>query len=808
MIDPAESTGDSHMQKMGPAVGLFSVGLIGCQIAWMQVLAQAQWSHFAHMIIAVAMLGFGASGTWLAAGGARLLRRAALAVPLCMGLSSLAMAAALYLAMSDFARFDMMELFMGGGGGWKLVFTYLIFFLPFFLGALAIGLVFTAAPERAGSLYAWNLGGSALGGPAALLLLNFLTAPSVAVLLAALAALAAVQAGLWRINRLFCVSIAVAMFMALLLPPDIQRSSYKGLSRALDMPDKEVTGPLPGAHGEVHTVRSPALRYAPALSLQFRGEPPRGRAVFVNGNPYGTLLPAQEAEAPFILDATPRGLAYAINRPQSALILGAGAGEDVAHAAANAVGSVTAVEPHPVVRSLAEEHGLESAREGSIQWVAGTGRAYLSRTAARHPDLRYDLIVLPAIGEFGGDSGLRAIEEDYSLTSEAFQQMWQLLEDDGMLTVSAWIDYPPRHSLRIAATLVNLLQEQGDYPVDQHLLVSRSWGMMSFVLLRSPLDEEQWQRALQFSEDQGFDLLGGGEMQVRTEDAQTYHTMDDTALMEGLDRLYAGDWESLQADYHFNIAPISDNNPYFQQFLKTGQWQLYREWFLQDAAPFLEIGLPLLLLTFAQIALISIPLILLPLVRLRSSARGFARPFAYFASVGCGFMLWEIILIQRYILYWGHPIFAAAGVISILLLGMGLGSWCSGRLPVLQPWIARVSGLIAVLLLAYALLLPLFITATMGLPGVVRVILGILILLPVAFLMGMPFPLGVRWVEESTRTRIAWAWGIDGYASVITATGAMLIAVTLGLNVPIYLAATAYAIASLAAWKHPPRRSH
>ncbi len=796
MIDPAGAKG-SRMQRMGPAVGAFSIGLIGCQIAWMQVLAQAQWSHLAHMIIAVAMLGFGASGTWLAAGGKWLLQRATFAVPLCMGLSSLAMAAALYLAMSDFARFDMMELFMGGGGGgWKLVFTYLIFFLPFFLGALAIGLVFTAAPERAGIIYAWNLGGSALGGPMALLLLNFVTAPAVALLLAGLAAMAAIQAGLWRINRWACGGLLLTMLIAGWFPPEVQRSSYKDLSRALDMPNKEVMGPLANAHGEVHTVRSPALRFAPALSLQFTGEPPRGRAVFVNGNPYGTLLPAPEAGTPFILDATPRGLAYAMASPSSVLILNAGAGEDVVHAESHDVASITAVEPHPLVRSLAQDR--DDARSKSTRWLGGTGRAYLSSRVAHSTDRRYDLIVLPAVGEFGGDSGLRAIEEDYGLTREAFEQMWQLLSDDGMLTVSTWIDYPPRHSLRIAATLVNLLQQQVKTPIAQHLLVVRSWGMINFVLLRSPLDDERWQRALEFSQAQGFDLLGGDEIATSGAEAATLHTMDDATLVEGLELLYAGEWIALQAEYPFNIAPVSDDNPYFQQFLRGDQWQVYREWFLQDAAPFLEIGLPLLLLTFAQIALISIPLILLPLLRLRSGARGFARPFVYFSSVGGGFMLWEIILIQRYILYWGHPIFAAAGVISILLLGMGLGSWCSGRLPGWQSWTARISGLIAVLLLMYALLLPAFITATMGLPGIVRVALGVVVLLPVAFLMGMPFPLGVRWVEESTRTRIAWAWGIDGYASVITATGAMLIAVTVGLNVPIYLAAAAYAIAAWA----------
>lgn len=800
MSNPTDASPDG-VKRFGPAIGLFSLGLIGCQIAWMQVLAQVQWSHFAHMIIAVAMLGFGASGTWLAVFGGWLVQRAALAVPVFMALSALTMASALYLAMSDFARFDMMELFMGGGGGWKLIFTYVIFFVPFFLGALAIGLVFTAVPSQSGVVYAWNLVGSALGGPVALLLLNFFTAPSVSIILAAFALVSAVHAGLWRINRIFSTMLVLVFLSALMQPPEVYRSTYKGLSRALDLPDSEVTGPFPGHHGEVHTVKSPALRYAPALSLQFQGEPPRGKAVFVNGNPYGTLLPLRKEDHPFILDATPRGLPYAVDKPQSALILRAGAGEDVAHAEANQVASIVAVELHPVVRALAKKQPVHTQSKGETRWVKSTGRAYLSGTSSRSPELRYDLIVLPPIGEFGGDSGLRAIEEDYTLTREAFLKMWNMLSADGMLTVSVWIDYPPRHSLRIASTIVEMLELQGIRAADEHLLVARSWGMMNFVVLRSPLSEERWQRAVRFCKGQGFDLIGGGKLDTRGDSVRAHHAMDDTSLMEGLARLFKGESRLLQEEYPFNITPVTDNNPYFQQFLKLSQWRVYREWFLQDAAPFLEIGLPLLVLTFVQIGLISIPLILLPLLRLRSAASGFGRPFIYFASVGCGFMLWEIILIQRFILYWGNPIFAAAGVISVLLLGMGAGSWFSSRINKLRPRISLICATVAVLLLCYALLLPAIITATLGFPGAVRVMIGILILLPAAFFMGMPFPLGVRWVEEVTKARIAWAWGIDGYASVVSATGAMLIAVNVGLSIPIYLAAGAYAAAAWAAGK-------
>jgi len=784
--------------RNGPAIGLFSAALIGSQISLMQALAQAQWSHFAHMIIAVAMLGFGVSGTWLALAGSSLLKRAAIWVPLGMAAAAAALTLAPFLAALPGIGFDMMELFITGGSPLKLVFTYLAFFMPFFFGALAIGLAFAATPERIGALYAWNLAGSALGGPITLLLLTFISASQAGAFLALVAWAAAGIAGLLQRKQVAGVLLGLVCLVGLIRPPQFQPSVYKDLSRALDMPDRMVKGPFPSPYGEVHVVESPALRYAPALSLKFRGTPPSAPVVFVNGNQYGVLLPPKDPGNQHITDATPAGLAYALKKPHRVLVLRAGAGVAVTHALAHDSREIIAVESHPIVRGMAAANTALHANGDKVKWVAGTSRAWLSKKAAAHEANGYDLIVLPAVGGFGGDSGLRALEEDYTLTVEAISEMWSRLNPGGMISAVAWIDYPPRASLRLAALLADVLVRQGLNNPRKHVVILRNWAQMVVVISRNSFQPEQVESAVTFADRLGFDLVGDNLEPTATK-AQSYHNLDDDTLVVGLRKILAQKQSQLARKYPFAIFSPSDNRPYFKHFLTLQHWQAYRDLFLENQSPFVEIGLPTLILTFLQIAAISLILIALPLLRLRRVARGFGKPLFYFLAVGCGFMFWEIIMIQRFILYWGHPLMAVAGVIAVLLLGMGAGSLYSSRLKNFRVQACRVNAVLAGLLFAYILILPAFFKLTIGFPLTLRALLGGLILLPPAFLMGFPFPLGLRWVEEPNRARIAWAWGLDGFASVVSASGATILAVVFGFTAPLAMAVAAYGLAALMA---------
>jgi len=791
------------MIGIGFRVGLLSLALIASQIVYMQALATAQWSHFAYMIISVALLGFGVSGTLLSLFPHGIQKRADTVSFLSTQLCAFSLLLALPLTMSEAFRFDMMKLFLEERQTARLIVSYGCFFLPFFWGALAIGLTFVIHPRKSGWLYGCNLAGSALGGPAAILLLSVTPSSRSAMILAFAVAIIGLLQAKTPLQKMGSIPALILGLFFILAPPTIHLSEYKDLARTMDLPEVRVTDPIPSAMGEVRRAQAPSLRFAPALSLTFTGQPPIGEALYVNGNYYGTLLPAEsigdQADS-HILDYTPRGIAYALREAGKVLILGAGAGENVSHAEKRGAREIHAIEPNTVVRRLAQAHLEQSTtnrKENPIHWHGTSPRSWLEDHKVRRSSQGYDLIVLPEVGQFGGDAGLRATEEHFLMTREAFQSMWHVLSDKGILGVSVWLDYPPRDSLRVATLLTDLLENNGISAVESHLLILRNWGMVTFLLSKNPWSGEEIQSARQHARQQGFDLL---IPIAENPEKQLLHTFEDDTLGELLTEIVLGDRRPVIQGYLFDLSVPTDSKPYFRHYLKWSELSNYRDLFMDTAAPFLEVGFPVLLLTFLQIALISLPMVILPLFKMRKISHGFLRTFFYFTGVGCGFMLWQIALIQKYTLYWGHPLFATAGVISVLLLGMGAGSYCSSRIKDEKRRSGQVTGLLALLLLVYAFFLLPFLTLTLGWEHHWRILIGTLVLLPPAFLMGLPFPLGIRLVEDDSRARIGWAWGLDGYASVISATGAALLSLQFGLTVPLYLAAIGYLAASLAIW--------
>ena len=145
---------------------MISAAVIAFQLALMQFLSLVQWHHFASLIIAVALLGFGAAGTCLALLRSRLMRRFAPLLPLVLCLSGAAMALVPGLAQGPWVRFDSLLIFTGIPQILRLLLTCGLYFLPVFLAALAIGMIFVHAAGDIGRLYFWNLAGSGRGGAA------------------------------------------------------------------------------------------------------------------------------------------------------------------------------------------------------------------------------------------------------------------------------------------------------------------------------------------------------------------------------------------------------------------------------------------------------------------------------------------------------------------------------------------------------------------------------------------------------------------------------------------------------------------
>ena len=164
--------------------------------------------------------------------------------------------------------------------------------------------------------------------------------------------------------------------------------------------------------------------------------------------------------------------------------------------------------------------------------------------------------------------------------------------------------------------------------------------------------------------------------------------------------------------------------------------------------------------------------------------------FAYFALLGLGYLFVEIPLMQRFILFLDHPVYAFVAVLFGLLLSSGLGSAVASRLP-----LRRVLALLAVAALLYPLLLPLGFDWLLGWPLAARLAATAVALAPLGFLMGVPFPRGIAWLERRSPGLIPWAWGINGCASVVASVVAAMLALSAGFSWVLIAGAVCYALA-------------
>lgn len=779
------------------SAALLSSALVAFQLVLMQVFSIVQWYHFAYMVIAVALLGFGASGTILAVGRSWFLDRASLLLPLLMILCGLLVTVALPVVQLAPVRFDSYLLFVEGKHVGRLVLTYLVLFLPFLFGALAVGLLFLRYPEAVGKCYAANLLGSGAGGVAGLWMLWLVPPQQAAALVGLLAVVAGILllshngSALWGVAAIGVVTALIFSFF----PPTLRPSEYKALSRTLTLPIAAIIAERTSPFGLVHVVSSPLLRYAPGLSLAYKGVVPSYDVVFNNGDWFGPIARWRKSDTTAIEDFTTLSLPYVVGDRHRVLVLQARTGWFAAHALRRGATHVAIVEPHREALHLLM-HECAARSDSLLVHPAVRVHAIDPRTYLRTDTSRFDLILLPLLDAFGGTGGVYALQEQYLLTREAFNEMWHRLTPRGVISVTSYMDQPIRYPLRALTTIAALLDDAGIVNPKAHIAAIRSWGTVTFVVKKTPLTREEVERVQTFCELMAFDplLLPSGTPLERNK----HNVLYDHSFFWLVDGILSTRRNAIIDQYEFRIAPTTDERPYFSQFLRWTHVPHLREIFGGPSLPFLELGSFLIALTLVKIAALALLLVVLPLMRTRTTGVSKARMFSYFAALGCGYMFMEMVAIQRFVLYLGDPLYAAATVISAMLVFSGIGSAVSTRIAARSVVLRRVTIGMAALVLVSTVVIHLLVQHTLTFSSPLKFLLACGMIGPFAFVMGMPFPLGMRWFATLHPDASAWGWGINGCASVIAAPLATLLALEAGFSWVIAAAAAMYAAASAA----------
>ena len=725
------------MKRNYAGIFLISAATLLLEISLTRVFSVLFFHHFAFLIISTSLFGFGFSGIFLFFKKSErdLSSRLSVAALLCA--ISIGLAYKLILILPYGFRDVLGEPILVV----RVILYYALLAVPFFFSGYVIGLILSSFAEQAGKYYSFDLAGAAAGCLAVLWLVPLLGASGSVLMASVLAAFSAVvfwpQAKLLRWLAVLCS--ASALFFSL------------NADKHFSLPWSKI---FFEKHGNFYMAPKRQVEFSawsPVSRIDILVTPPSRLIYLDGGSNVSFLLPFsgdQEYPKP---RRTHRAVPYLISPRGKVCIIGPGGGEDVLTALSHRAESITAVEMDPLIVQIVQGRYRDFIGDifnhPSVKLLNDEGRSFLRRSQEQ-----FDLIqTVHNCSPMAFASGAFNLTESYLFTVEAFREYWAHLREGGIFAIH-------RTAILRAASVASLaLQQEGITDPENYVIVTsrRGEGETGFYLKRGRINEKELRNLAEIQRGLKLQILYA-PLPAFQKDDNAYYNLLVPSLRRKLIR---------EADLILE-AP-TDNWPFFDHYQRLFSFQKsstilgeeikteYRNW--GDLALFSLVGEALLLSSL---------FILVPLIRYRRLQASFSRwaILAYFGALGVGFILIEISLIQKHILFLGQPVYSISSVLFSLLLSAGIGSlffqirFREGRE---RAWVKLLAFCIPVVVLLELLLVPLLFHQFLGAEKWTRFLLSGLFLMPMGFILGMPFPLGIRILSVKAPEAIPWAWGLN-----------------------------------------------
>ncbi|MCD6452076.1 MAG: hypothetical protein J7L64_06935 [Acidobacteria bacterium] len=793
------------------AVFLISVSLLSFELLQTRILSVIFWNHLVYLTVTIALLGFGIAGAFLSIFSEKLLRRRETVLSLSSLLYALSLPSAVFLMTLLPTIGSRLSVFA------KLVISYNLLVIPFFFAGLAVSLVFTGFSERINRLYFANMVGSGVGAVLFIFLIEPLGAPKLLFLLALMGAVSAFLFTLDRKERR--LSLVFLLFFLLFTPLanlvlKVRPEGYKYLGKFTNhflYPESRVLVSRWTPIARIDLVEDNKRHLLYYLS-EFR--PTDYKVITIDGDALTPIFSARffdllKERAKKRGDVGNFNASYVIRKRPEVLVIGMGGGIDVMSAIAFEARRVKAVEINRAIFELTTKryndfNGINFDGKRVIPYNR-EGRSFIKRDKGQ-----YDIIQINAIDTFAAlSSGAYVLSENYLYTVEAFRDYFHHLKKDGILSINRWFLFPPREVLRLSSLALFAYRELGVSHPERNVFVSaqKGGGWAVSLFKRTAFSQEEVKRLLEFCKRSGstiifFPKVFPKEEQERLERGY-YSQIDDEHLLQAsrvFNHLFSsfsqGDIYRFFDTYRYNVRPVWDDRPFFFEYNRVtdifkiegftirGNWPLFTLYFL-----------------FAIASLVVVILIILPLYfhqRKGLTSKGAGAVSIYFIALGVGFMFVEIGLMQKLVLFLGHPIYSISVVLTTLLVFSGLGSYVSGRMGLSPPRVILLSVvMVSAILLSYVKFLPPIVEHFLKEGISFRILLSIGLLAPLSFFMGMPFPSGLRILKERRINLIPWAWGVNGGASVLASVLAIIIAMWFGFLSVVISASLVYLLGAV-----------
>ena len=752
------------------------------ELSLIRVLSYTIWHHFGYVTISTALLGFGASGTYLAVRpslGANGLRRVLVG-------TSLLSAAAVLGVLCFIVAFPLDPMFILEEPKQLVLFVLyqIVTAVPFFFSGLLVTLILRAGAERVDRLYFWDLLGAGAGCGISVILMNLVSPPGATIVAAAAFAGSAAIFAAGRFSRATCGVIGVALLVASTFGSEIQFSPARSKHATMQL---RLLGFEPYLNRWTALFRTDVVEQVgkrtdpfrfPGLSRVAPDEELERPLFFLHHDATaGTGMFDLRAGSHLAhLDYHVLRMPYLVAPPNpEVLVIGVGGGQDVIAAMQYGASHVTGVELDPAAIDLllGRMNDLFDGffRSPEITLVAGEGRHFIHMS-----DNKFDIIQLTGVDTLSAmNSGAYVLAESYLYTAEAFHDYLDHLKPGGVLSFAMANLNPsrPRAAGRLVSVAHTVLRERGvEHPEDYIAAIDSNQLYAEILIRNEPFTPEEVGALAAETSRLAFKPLHLPGRSLAGE-------FPKLAAATGIER------EQLLANSFYLLTPVRDDQPFFLNFFRWSDLLDPGTITPSHSTALGQIVLGMLLLT---LTLLAGGFILIPLLFFRRkgiAGTGGARlgVICYFLSIGLGFIMFEISLIQRFVLFLGYPTYSLGITLGALLASTGFGSYLSRR------WVGREnvalpSGVLAIALLGvfYTYGLPTLLSETMGTPLLVRALITVAVLVPLGLAMGIFFPLGIRRAASIHQDLIPWAWGINGCASVIGGVLAVVLAISFGFS--------------------------
>ncbi len=754
-------------------LGIIAGATLLLEVTMTRIFSVAFFHHFAFLIISTALFGFGFSGVflsifpWISKFN---FNKVLMTLSACFAISTIITLKVVVdvplqfgVVLEQSARFFI-----------YLSVYYLGLAIPFFFSGMVVALLLSTIPARVNKLYFFDLVGAGIGCFLVIPLIPKLGAPGTVIAAALFGVIASACFAKLVGVRAVIISAVLFVAIALLLP-------YRTNHFRIKVHEGKRSFNIDEQKGNLEFTRwGPISRIDVA---KYGGD----KIIWIDGGsnqsfmkPFNGDWPALESND-FIKKRA--GIVYRLVDHPDVLAVGPAGGEEILYALAHSPNSVTGVELDPVIVKIVTNDYSEFMggiyNKENVRLILDEGRSFI-----RHSPQKYDIIQqINNASPVAIASGAVNLSETYLITVEAFHDYLEHLKEGGFIFIRRW------GAIRLATVAAQALRERGvEHPEEQIVIMDdplHNFGGGQFYLKNGTFTEEEIAEFQPYVEA-NMVLYGPESFNVKHEDYEKLREL--VASPEG--------WKNYD-EVGINVFPVTDDKPFFNHFKKFAHFSLenippefhpiFEKYNNSDFS---------LLAILGEAAVLSVIFIILPLYIFKRSglhARDKFRFMIYFFSLGLGFILIEIVLIQKFTLFMGNPTYSVTVVLFSILTAAGCGSFLCGRFQK-NLKAALVATVIGIVLLSWLQLTisPLVFKAFLGYPMAVRIFVSIILITPLGLLMGMPFPLGITLTNRIAQGLIPWVWGINGYATVIGSVLCVILALMFGFKAVMFIACGVY----------------